>query len=129
MLHDDEGIPLSREAPQNAVHAVHVAGVQADRRLVEHKKRIDEIGAERGREVDALHFATGERSPLTVHREVAEPHVAEEGNAREAFAQNERLGLVVLLGVQAFEKMLQHRRRHEHELMKVEAGKRRIGFL
>ena len=129
MLNDDEGIPLSREAPQDAVHAVHVARVKADRRLVQDEKRIDEIGAERGREVDALHFAPGERSPLTVHREIAEPHVAEEGNAREAFAQNERLGLVVLLGVQALEKMLQHRCWHEHELMKVEAGKHCIGFL
>ena len=37
--------------------AAHVARVQADARLVEHEQRVDQRGAERGGQVDALHLA------------------------------------------------------------------------
>ncbi len=52
-------------------YAVHVARVQADRRLVQHKQCVDQRGAERGREVDALYLAARKRAALPVQREVA----------------------------------------------------------
>ncbi|WDT79288.1 MAG: hypothetical protein MPW14_19380 [Candidatus Manganitrophus sp.] len=62
--------------------AVHVARVQADARLVEHEQRVDQRGAQRGGQVDALHLAAGERAGLAVQREVAEADVAQVPQAR-----------------------------------------------
>ena len=42
--------------------AVHVARVQADGGLIEDEERVDQRGAQCGGEVDALHFAAGERA-------------------------------------------------------------------
>ena len=50
--------------------------MQADARLVEHEQRVDERGAERGGEVDALHLAARQRAALAVERQVAEADVA-----------------------------------------------------
>ncbi len=55
--------------------------MQADRRLVEHEQRVDERGAERGREVDALDLAARQRARLAVEREIAEPDVAQDSRA------------------------------------------------
>ena len=59
-----------------------VARVQPDRRLVEHVERVHQRRADRGRQVDALELAAGERARLAVERQVAEPdldQVAERG--------------------------------------------------
>ena len=65
------------QALHDADHAAHVARVQADRGLVQHEQRVHQRGAERGGEVDALHFAARERARLPVERQVAQADVAE----------------------------------------------------
>ncbi len=50
-------LPASRSRCMHLDDAVHVARVQADARLVEHEQRVDQRGAERRGQVDALHLA------------------------------------------------------------------------
>src|SRR5438552_10621563 len=54
-------LPRSR-AVENARQALRVAGVEADRGLVEHVERVDERGADGGGEIDALELAARERA-------------------------------------------------------------------
>ena len=75
MLHDDQRVPGVFKVFHDRVDAIHVAGVQADRRFIQHEERIDEVSAEGGRQVDALHFAPGKRPALPIQREVPESHV------------------------------------------------------
>ena len=74
-------LPASRSRCMHADHAVHVARMQADARLVEHEQRVDQRRAERGRQVDALDLAAGERARLAVERQIAQAHVAKEARA------------------------------------------------
>ena len=60
----------------DADHALHVARMQADRGLIEHEQRVDQRGAERGGQIDALHLAARERARLAVERQIAEADVA-----------------------------------------------------
>ena len=55
--------------------AAHVARMQADGRLVEHEQRVDQRGAQRRREVDALHLAARQGTALPVQREVADADI------------------------------------------------------
>ncbi len=75
-------------------HAAHVARMQANGRLVQHEQRVDERGAERGGEVDALHFAARERARLAVQGQVAQAHVAEELQPRADLGEQEIRGLI-----------------------------------
>ena len=77
VLDDDQRVAVVAQALHDLDHASHVARMQADRRLVEHEQRIDERRAERGRQVDALHFAAGQRARLSVERQIAEPDAAQ----------------------------------------------------
>ena len=64
--------------PVHGLHdAVHVARVQPDAGLIEHEHGVDQRGAQRGGEVDALHLAARQRAALPVEREVADAHVAQ----------------------------------------------------
>ena len=94
VLDHDERVAGVAQALHHVDHAAHVARVQADRGLVEHEERVDERGAERGGEVDALHLAAGERARLAVEREVAQAHLAEVAQARADLAEQE-LGRLV----------------------------------
>jgi hypothetical protein len=78
VLDDQHGIALVAELPEDVDEAQIVARVQTNRRLVEHVQRIDERRAERGRQIDALRFAAGQRRRQPVERQVIEPHVAQE---------------------------------------------------
>src|SRR6202012_4312114 len=62
--------------------AVHVARMQADGRLVQHEQRVDQRGAQRGGEVDALHLAARQRATLAIQREIADADVVEVSQAR-----------------------------------------------
>ncbi len=77
---DDEHrcCPASRRVLQDVDQAVRVAGMQADRRLVENVERADEVRPERRGELDALRFAAGKRGGQAVKREVVEADVVEE---------------------------------------------------
>ena len=70
-------LPASRSRCIASTMRAHVARVQADRRLVEHEHRVDQRGAERGGEVDALHLAARQGAALAVERQVAEADVAQ----------------------------------------------------
>ncbi len=75
VLDDDECVAGGFESAHDVDDAIHVARVQADRRLIEDEQRIDERRAERRREIDSLHFAARQRPGLTVEREIAEPDI------------------------------------------------------
>ncbi len=75
VLHDQQRVARVAQAVQHADQPVDVARVQADARLVEHEQRVDQRGAERGGEVDALHLAAAERAGLPVEGQVAQPDV------------------------------------------------------
>ncbi|MCY1339899.1 hypothetical protein D9M69_257990 [compost metagenome] len=106
--------------------AVQVARVQADAGLVQHEQRIDQRGAERGGQVDALHFAAGQRAALAVQRQVAQADVAQVFQPRAHFGQ------------QQLECVVQHRAgqrqfvkeaadaldRQQHQVMHGQAGQR-----
>ena len=62
--------------------------MQADRRLVEHVERVDQMGAERVREGNALRFAARQRARLPVEREIPESHVVDEPDAGAQLAHN-----------------------------------------
>ena len=78
VLDDDERVARVAQALHHVDDAAHVARVQADGGLVQHEKRVDERGAERGGQVDALDLAARQRSRLAVERQVAQAHGIEE---------------------------------------------------
>jgi hypothetical protein len=57
MLDDDHGVLIGTQAVENFHQPAAVARVQADGRLVEDVKRIDQRRADGGGEIDALQFA------------------------------------------------------------------------
>ena len=63
------------QALHHADDALHVARVQADRGLIEHEQRVDERGAERSGEIDALDLSAREGARLPIEREIAEAHI------------------------------------------------------
>ena len=75
-------------------HALHVARMQADGRLVQHEQRIHQRGAQRGSQIDALDFAARERARLAVEREVTQAHFAQIREARAHFGQQQVRGLI-----------------------------------
>ena len=82
VLDHDQGVAGVAQAMHRQHDPAHVARMQADRRLVEHEQGIDQRGAERGGEVDALDLAARERAALPVERQVADADVAEIAQAR-----------------------------------------------
>jgi hypothetical protein len=102
VLDHHERIARVAQALHHVDHAAHVARMQADGGLVEDEERIDERGAERRGEVDALHFAARERARLAIEREVAQSHLPQVAQARTDLGHQqlrrfvERLGQVEL---------------------------------
>ncbi len=68
-------LPAVLQSTHHIDHAPHVARMQADRRLIQHKQRVDQRRAERRRQIDALHFAAGQRARLAIEREVTQAHI------------------------------------------------------
>src|SRR5205085_92714 len=87
---------------------------QPDRRLVEHEQRVDQRGAERGGEVDALHLAARERARLAIERQVAQADVAEEAQPRADLVE-QQLGRLFLI-VYSLKEGLDVRDWQEHQL-------------
>ncbi len=81
VLDDEDGVAEVAEVVEDADELGGIAGVQADRRLVEHVKRAHELRAERGCQLDALRFAARERGGEAVEREVVEADGVEEVQA------------------------------------------------
>src|SRR5687768_13670400 len=72
--------------------------MEADRGLVEHVERIDEVRAERVREADALRLAAGQRPCPAIEREVAEADVDEEAHAVARLGEDVRSDLSLEVG-------------------------------
>ncbi len=85
VLDDDHRVALIAQLPEDVDEAPVVAGVQADRRLVEHVERADQRRPERRRQVDALRLAARERRREPVERQVIEPDIPQERRAAAGF--------------------------------------------
>jgi len=83
------------QAQHGVVDAGHVARVQADAGFVQHEQGVDQGGAERGGEVDALDFAATEGAALAVEGEVADADFAEVAQAGVDFGEQEAQGLLL----------------------------------
>ena len=94
VLDDDQRVAGVAQPVHHLHHAVHVARMQPDRRFVEHEQRVHERRAERGREVDALHFAAREGAALPVEGQVAQADIDEEGEPRTLFVEQHFSGFV-----------------------------------
>ncbi len=94
VLHHQQRVAGVADALHHRDDAAHVARMQADRGLIEHEQRIDQRGAERGREVDALYFAARERARLPIERQVAQADVAQELEAHAQLAEHQLGGRI-----------------------------------
>ncbi len=104
--------------------AVQVARVQADAGFVEHEQRVDQRGAQCRGQVDALDFATRQRTALPVQRQVADADVAQVSQARAHLGQ-QQLECVVEQGGgqrQLVEETADARDRQQHEVVHRQAG-------
>ena len=81
VLDDQQRVAEIAQAFEDVDQAIRVARVQADRRLVEHVERADEMRAERRGKLDALRLATRERGCEAVEREVVETDLVEKAQA------------------------------------------------
>ena len=77
MLDDEQRVAFVAQVVHHAHQPADVARMQADARLVHDEERVDERGAETGREVDALHFAAAQGAGGAVEREIADADFAE----------------------------------------------------
>ena len=74
-------LPWSRSRAERFQQAVVVAGVQADRRLVEDVEHAHQSAADLPGQPDALHLAAGERRRGAIEGEIFQAHVLEESAA------------------------------------------------
>ena len=81
-------LPRSRSFFRASKQPGVVAGVQPDRRFVEHVEHSAQPAAHLRRQADALHFSAGKRGGRPGEREVFEPHVDQELRSIADFAVN-----------------------------------------
>ena len=82
VLDDEDGVAEVAQPGERRDQLGVVALVQADRRLVEDVQDAHERRPDLGREADALGLAAGQRLARPVDRQVVEPDVDEEAEAR-----------------------------------------------
>src|SRR6185437_14902980 len=90
MLHYEHRVTAVAQAMQQREQAIDVARMQSDRWLVENVERIDQLGAERVGEPDALRLSTGERARGAIQSEIAKSDVEQKTRACARLAQNIR---------------------------------------
>ena len=78
VLDQEQGVAQVAKFLQGAEQPGVVAGVQADRRFVEHVEHAAQPAAHLRGQADALHFSAGKRGGRPGEREVVEPHVDQE---------------------------------------------------
>ncbi len=81
MFDDEDGVAEVAQLFHDVDELGGVAGVQADGGFIEHVQRTDEAGTERGGELNALRFATGQGAGETVECEVVQADLMEEAGA------------------------------------------------
>ena len=123
---DDERVAGVAQATHRLDDAVQIARMQADARLVEHEERLRKRGAERRRQVDALHLAAREGAALAVERQVADADVAEILQARAHLVEQQLQRLVEQPARQreAIEEAADAVDRQHHQVVHGEAGHR-----
>ncbi len=82
VLDHHQRVALGAELGERVEQDLVVARMQADGGLVEDVAHAAQVGAELRREPDALRLAARERGRAAVEREVAQPHLLEEAEAR-----------------------------------------------
>ena len=126
MLHHHQRVTRIAQAQHGLGDAVHVARMQADAGLVQHKQRVHQRGAQRSGQVDTLHLATAERAALAVQREVADAHIAQIAQARVDFLEQQLaclrvggIGAAHGVQLQLVEEGAQPVDRQHHEIMQT----------
>ncbi len=104
--------------------------MQADGRLIQHEQRVDERGAERRREVDALDFAAGQRARLAVERQISEADIVEIVETGADFTEQQICCFVEWLRqVQFLKERAGALQRQKHDVVNGEAGQRAECFV
>src|SRR5580704_10872936 len=118
VLDHHEGVTGVAQAFHDPDDALHVARVQPDRGLIEHEQRVDQGGAERGGEVDALYFPAREGARLAVEREIPQAHVHEVAEAPADLPEQE-LGRLIEGGreLQVLEELRAALNRQQHQIV------------
>ncbi len=75
-------------------HALHVARMQSDRRLIEHEQRVHQRGAQRRGQIDALDFTAGQSTRLPVEGQVGQADIAKKAGAAAQLIEQQIGGLV-----------------------------------
>ena len=132
MLDHDQRVARVAQTLHGFGDAQHVARVQAYAGLVQHEQRVDQRGAQRRRQVDALDLAAAERAALAVQRQIADADIGQVFEPGVDFGmqhlQRLRLairGLGLLAGRERGKELLQPRDRQPHQVMQAQA---RQGF-
>ncbi len=126
VLHHHQRVAGVAQALHGLDDAVHVARMQADRRLVQHEQRVDQRRAQRRGEVDALHLAARQRAALAIEREVADADVVEVFQPRADLVEQQLqrvVGQVVrrVLHVEEASKTID---RQQHHVVQAQARQR-----
>ena len=81
VVHHHDGVAVGQKVAHDAEKTIHVGGVQADGRLVEHVEDARELRAYLRREAYALAFSARERISAAREAQIARADVVEEGEA------------------------------------------------
>ena len=138
MLHHHQGVAGVAQPLHGHNDAVHVARVQADAGLVQHKQGVDQRGAQGRGEVDALHLAARQGAALPVQREVADADLAQVLEPGADLVKQQFEGLQLGLGrdhrqrrgigcqscLHGLKKPAQPVQRHQHQVVQAQARQR-----
>ena len=104
---------------------LHVARMQADRRLIQHEQGIHQRGAQRRGEIDALDFTARERARLPVQGQIGQPHVRQKTGAAAQFIEQQVRGLVQRRRQFQAPKERQHAfHRQQHQIVQAQSRQR-----
>ena len=125
MFHHHQRIAGVTQFFHHADDPSHVARMQADGGFIQHEQGVDQRGAQRGGEVDALHFATGQGARLTVECEIAQADFTQIAQPGADLGQQQIGGLVQRRRqLQALHEALQSFHRQQHQVVQRQARQR-----
>ena len=108
----------------DADHPAHVARMQADAGLIQHEEGIDQRGAERGGQIDALDLATRQRPRLPVEGEISETNIGQIAQACAHFGEQQQGGLIERRWqLKATKERGDPLDRQQHDVMHAQTGK------
>ena len=119
---DDKRVACIFEVRQDAVDAIHISRVQSDGRLVEHEKRVGEIGAESRRQIDTLNFAARERAALAAKRQISNADIGKVSETGENFFGHKPRGFILSFLQKRLEEALDVRNGQIHQVGNGKAG-------